>query len=868
MDDRIAQLIQHFAAVQNADEQIREPSNAAIIQFIQTDPFTFIFCASQILKLDHLDMQIYQMSIICIGRALTPTVFVSVDLMAQQFLNPANEIQRRIIKEALFRCLMFDNQVIRGQASYCINILFQIEKDQWSDLLPALFELAASDKYPICAHSGAIQCFTQLLNPQIPIRLLSGVIPNFYELITSDLLIPDKIPNDFYEVCFKSYLSILNSLFETSNINDAMAQKCFHIINAKFKTEIEDTNFLLDALLVFFKGLYSTSILEHISTYLTITQEILHKGSYDDQLNAINFWIEAAKFESMVNQSERKNIIECIAASFFPFLAKIIIADFRNEDMFKEMLDTNSPTFEEPQAFRYGHKCLSKFYLAAPEMITELVLKFWKESFTSPENQIVALVALRSILTRKCRNNFLEDFLESDATRQTILSLLRSDNPILGLFAMMLIQKAIREFSSFIRNDEQITTLISLLNQTSENNISLIPYACHILNQIAYKYDDTTILSPTLFDVQHFEEYWTTINHFLSKAQTLRIFIYSFNTLSLFVRFVPSQQIGVLGPIIERFKSTIAETLSPQCTYPPDAIPHIQQTMIYLLAPILQRLAMEHVELPDIDEIIKLLFALSQKQEIYEEVLYDFSAIIRILKNNFAPYLPMIMEVLLAMIKTQNSLIIRKACLVLSDLFLNLGSLMNEYADPVFKYLVQIISNNPNDRELILTVGTTLADIIQKAPLPLEHKQQFSTILQQLGNLLSIKIKFDVPKEERQIILRYFHLLFYGYREIIMSSLPDPMSDIRSINYKSLFAPMLMSFISLDVSFYDNDTFQAFLYFLMSLADLYANQPVVIISLNNQRFRNYLKHAEQYPGFKPYIYSLIKSAKFKLQNSH
>ena len=338
MDEDVSHLIQNFQNLSSPVQATLDSANESILELIQNDPMLFLFLSAKIMHLDDLPDSVYRAAITLMGHALTPSINVPITAIGSVFLDPSNSDRRKLIKEAVFRGLMFTDQSIRHQASYCVNLILQIETDEWSELLPSLFEVANSStsQYSIEAHCGVIYCYKIIIQSSAPFEFLGDSLENFYFLITHFLLGSDISSEILYDECFDCFISILDRMEGASKIDNDIAIKCFEIIEKSISNfGFAKTKFFLSTLFTILKGVYSTSIFDYLDKYLEFGKQILQDGDFEQQIGVIMWWDEIAQFE--YKQEERQNIINSIAEDFFPIILKLILAGFQLVDDFEKI---------------------------------------------------------------------------------------------------------------------------------------------------------------------------------------------------------------------------------------------------------------------------------------------------------------------------------------------------------------------------------------------------------------------------------------------------------------------------------------------------------------------------------------------------
>lgn len=845
MEQDFSFLIQLFEALASPNEEIRKPASDSIVEMIQSNPMNFLFLTSQIIFQDGFPNSIYRMSFTLMSRSLTPSVNISIDLIARTFLDPENDEKRKAIKSAALRGIMFDDQVIRQQASYCIYLLLQIEKEQWSDLFPALYEIVS--KYPMEARCGAIYCFRNIIVSKIPFDFIQEFIQSFYYFVIHSFLSTEEIPELFFDECFECYLAILNRFGESSNINDDIAKKCFEVIHKSIDIyNLSKSNFYFSALFTIFKGIYSTSIISYMQEYLDLSTKILKEGDFNQQIDVFLMWEKIARFE--FDQQNRQNIIDSVAQSFFPLILKVICTGIQSTDDINDFFD---PTIDESnnskRAFNAGRKCLSTFYKVAPEIIFQFVSELWKpENFSSLDQIINALVSIIPIVKRYPEYKPLINFINDDV-KNIVFPMMIHENENISILALILIRKAVSKFGNFISNDDQFNTLLNYLIQSSTNNDHTIPYCSLVLFHIFKNINANIISNFSNFDkldnslvARNFDHVLQTLYFYLSKANSYQNIKTIFCTFSSFILIIPDFRIDIIFEVQENIvKKTISQTLSSQNDMSQEVIFTLQTSMIDVIQSIADRsYYLKDRKLQNADEIIKLLFSLSKqsKTAVYEETLTAFSSIIICMKQDYAPYIDETMNLIMVMIQSGSPGILRLVALTIHDLFCQLNQLMKPYCEPVFKVLFPMICGGNIDRELTINLVLALSSTLKLIEF-VQYKNEFLKILLQLATTVYLN---PSDKNEIKFISSFFQSIFYAFSSVVESSLGDP--EFQAIPYNQVFLPLINLYIN--TQFYDGKSLISFCLLIQSIAHLYGRR--INLKLNNRRITKLIKDAQNY----------------------
>ncbi|OHS98170.1 hypothetical protein TRFO_09023 [Tritrichomonas foetus] len=831
MDPKTSQLIQLFQALENPNPETRNPANETIIQIIQNDPMNFLFYSSMIVNADNIPLSIVRMTITLMGRAIKPSVKAPLDLIAATFMDPSNAQKRAFIKQAVFRGLMFSDQVIRQQASNCICILIQIEKDQWLDLFPALLSVASSSDYPIDAHCGAVYCFSQLLDENIPFEVIISTARDFYSYITQIL----NNPSAFSPALIQDSLNCFNSILKKIPIqNEEEIDLCLKIIqkNISLKDE-KNVNCILKILNTLFRMTYSANILNYIQFYLEITTQILQEGDLNNQLAVIDFWDKIANFEKKQEQS--LGVINGVAKSFFPVLLTAMTSNLSSH-IENGLSDDDS--FEEDEAYSTGCHCLSRFFKAAPDVVFECVAKLWQpENFQKTDGQIFALISITSIINKVVYEPLI-NFLEIN--RKEIFTLSVNGPQFISWLTLKLIQKALYHLNIFIRNEEDFKELMECLQQCSVKDPALAPECCYTIFLICKNENDNRQKFTTQFTstvTKHFDFLWQFVNVYTTQSNTINMIVQSFDALCGLITITPDTHFNILSKTIESVISILRQTFSMENQSSEEVLYNLQLAMCSVITSIATKIAINHLDFPWGNQLIPMLFHLvKQKQtQIYEESLLAFSAVILCSKENYAPFVPETMDMLLVMLQTGSPDVIKQVIITLSDLFRNLKNVMLIYTDNVFKHLVPMVYNENFNIELIIEIVATLTDIMisQDITNP-ENRNELFTVLLSLLKTTNLNAE---SKHSRKFATYFFEIILYSFAIVISKSKED--EAFLSMNFNECFIPinMYINFVC-----HEDDSLKSFCMIVKSIGEAYKKR--VQIKLNSRKITALLKLAK------------------------
>lgn len=854
MDEDISHLIQNFRDLSSIVQETRDSANESILGLIQSDPMQFLFLSAQIIRMDELPDSIYRMAITLMDRTLTPSLQVSIQTIQSVFLDPANSDKRKTIKEAAFRGLMFTDQTIRQQASQCINLILQVETDKWSELFPSLLEVANpnSTQYSTEAHCGAIYCFRNIIQSNIPFKLYEDFLENCFSLAHNIISSTSTDSEALFDESFECYISILDQLVDKSAINDEISSKCFEVLEQSMsKYGLTKLKYYLSALLSILKGVYSTSVFDYLGKYLEFTKQVLEDGNFDQQISMIIWWGDIANFEFKQEKEEKRDIIESILEDFFPIITKVISVGFQSIDDFDDIIYDMAKFKRDSckneisrQALNAGHNCLSSFYKVAHEKMLTYVSGLWNsESFSDENNILVALLSLQSIIKKDPFYDKLYNFLVDDI-KEIVMKLIFSDNIYISVSSLILIYKSISEFNCFINSPEEIDSLVTDLLSCSEKNSYRIKYCCDIIYVMCrnakkrvtdgYETMDTSLVSKSCDQIAN------ALNYYISQTSSTQNIQSSFVAFTMFIAILPNDEphLSMLPDIQENIvKKTIEQTLSNSEEFSEENLFLLQNSMINIIDSMASRLSLSQIKLQDADEMIQILFALKnqKKTAIYEETLTAISSIILNIKEDYAPYIEETMDMILVMLETGSSNIIQRAINTVSDLFRSLSSYMKGYTSPVFKLMIPMIYEGNLDRDLIFSIIYTLADVTKSiTDINADDKTEFFKVVIQLSNSVVLDPK---DKTEIMFINHYFESVFYALSIIIDCSMEEQL--LEGVEYDKTFEPIITTFLKMKID-YDIYTINNCLSLIKSLANLYKRS--ISIKINGRKIRGFVDY--------------------------
>jgi hypothetical protein len=739
-DEVIAALIGHLANTLSPTADVREKSESFLFSWFQSAPFDFVVHASSLLLRDDVPPAILQAAVICVNRALTPTCSSPLPAIISVFMDPSREQPRGVIRQSLFRGLMFADQGLRQSSAYSVALLFQIERESWFSIFPALITLSESPGYPEEAHHGAICAFREILASGFPLSLVPGDTQQFFELFVRILASRQPVDPLVLVESARTFTLFLAKTIDALGSDDVGT--VLHMIEVMMACE-QQAVFVaaLDCLLVIVRGLY-----DHIEPLLARVFDLailgLLSGNLQRQLSVLNFWDELAQFESCADSPTA--IMRRAAKPLFP-----VIIEFMN--MLEEDFDIEAIDFASPPIIAVN--CLSSLYCAAPAKIAAATLSLWRGARTwrAQVNALLGAIAI-AIADSPCPDVGVPFFRE---IFDNLVVFARSDVDLFCLFGLKVLEKAISVFHVELDCLSDAEFLSAVVFQAAGRSPAIVNAACEFVEglcRLSFRENEKSPLGEVFDPTVSFVLQLLTQGPFIPCGLT---------ALSFIVSFAPPSRLDVCEQAV-----SIVEQIVELCDCPGELLFAIEAAVCDVVRAVAGRLEQGLGGL--VPRSMQLLLGLvgRDRTAIFEETLDAMCAIVYCCKEEFEPFVGDVIKVLWDMLHTENLQIIQAALVILADLFRFLPRAMEQYTRDVFDIGLGVAEENVGEVSVRLLNSLSEIASCERESLPEEIKEHLFVVL---GRIL-VETPVNVSTLEGMEATRdFFADLLSAYRFAIES---------------------------------------------------------------------------------------------------
>lgn len=238
-------LVELYNSLQTGTLEEINQANQIILELQKNAQIEYLIYAAEILLSDDVSQFCISMAAINIGQILTPNIYVSFNYVNNFWKTKVPDDCKAIIKEGIFRGLMFENQQVRITSARSLAMIARIEiyNGEWLDFYQKLGIILLNNEYNDWAKMGALQCFCEIfqmkkdLNELFPKKYnlsLAEVSKNLFNIIIDIIGNKDSCQNLLiyaanclnsfisyicYDVNLEALIQILSSELEKSNNN-------------------------------------------------------------------------------------------------------------------------------------------------------------------------------------------------------------------------------------------------------------------------------------------------------------------------------------------------------------------------------------------------------------------------------------------------------------------------------------------------------------------------------------------------------------------------------------------------------------------------------------------------------------------------
>ncbi|KAH0800864.1 putative importin beta-1 subunit [Histomonas meleagridis] len=406
------ELCNNFLALNNPDPNIRNPAQEIINQKMGSDPLRFILTCSSILNQDNFPPSSYFFSIFFINRRLTPNNLVKIEVIRDNWMNFSEE-HRGIIKNAIFRGLLFPDKAISNEAAHTFAKIFSIERNEMIPLIDQLFILIQSPDYSNETHIAGINalyeiCADDILGQMTNSDEVKSCLAKIFSFAGQIMLNRNNSEEMKISLCnvFNSLISIASPLFENENVFNGFVT----LINNYLADNptIEFHQHLIQLHISLTKKFYSSQTFNFNDIGEITVRMTYGEQNADKLLNVLEFWDQITKFELrkvqrirfeqnyIKNYTEKgglpycKDSIHKIKCS--PPIRNLTAQTFqRISQRLMQFLTFLPPDQSNPEVQLNGvhskaFQVLSNMYELCSKPVFDMIQNFWLENYQNIEN--------------------------------------------------------------------------------------------------------------------------------------------------------------------------------------------------------------------------------------------------------------------------------------------------------------------------------------------------------------------------------------------------------------------------------------------------------------------------------------------------
>lgn len=830
MDPRLETLAGHLARMNSPQEDERTASERYLFEFFQTSPFEFVSLASSLVLRDDIPSQIIHAALVCIGRSLSPASELMMIKIRQTFLDPANAESREVIKQAVFRGIMYDSPGIRSVAAHCIDLTLRILQAEWIDVFPGLNSLAGSSSYQDCARQGAVCAFRELLlSKHVPLEPILEQVHTMFIFVDNVLGRPGNYSPGIHRECCLILPVLLNKIVEIHD--EAQVSRDLHLIEMNIKSDdFEVFKAMIRSVSNIFKRKYASMTRKMLDAILHLSGAGFRSQVLSYQVATLVLWSGMAKYEMKIASqgvTDSVFVIEHCASTLFPILCEFM-------GLLSLEIDLNEIDYSDPPFVAV--ECLSNVYGAAPVVVGNMIEERWRtrsgQDWQSHASSVLSLVAMMS--SRAKDRPETTHFLDSHFT--DILEYCSSQTP-LAYFCFQIVAKAISRYHigmEYVNNGKLLECVVKMPNKRPEvigKSLSIVNSIC----KISDRDDEDSPLGRFFGPIVEF------VNA-LMKASSGNLKREAVICMACIISFLPNSKSGndngsVCSVILSEVEGWINEMVASGQIGAAEAFP-VLVSYCDLMSAVANRLGVSVA--PFADRIMNLVFELLRVQRsLYEESTTVMSSMALALREDFARYYDALRPLLQSMVKSGNSQVTISALSVLSDIFTAMGRLIVSDVGDILNLLFTLIDEGASDWQLLVkTVGTINDGMsIQGVEdiLPLFLPRLFDAIGKILTN---VSAATDTP-ERYHAVKESFSVILDGLIIVVKNSDDEAFLNA-NLNH---FFTAINKFIASGV--FCRETLLPFFEFLKVMASKYGSR--ISIKLSRRNITDTLRKAQNMP---------------------
>ncbi|KAH0785520.1 hypothetical protein GPJ56_010541 [Histomonas meleagridis] len=405
------------------------------------DPIRFIHACGEILSQDGHHASAYFYALLFIGRSITPNDVVKIESIRNIWMS-TDEDQRRSLKDAIFRGLMFPDPTVNNEAIQAFCKLFKIEREFMFPDIDRLLHLIGSPEYNKAIHINGLKVLNEICAESLHNIIgqygeeVQGVYTRVFNFVGGIFVGLQSSINYNLDICIilceicTTLIKYAAPLFYPREVFDKfviLVQNYLNMIgNNPTNEQLEFHRNLIQIYTTLTMRFYEYDGFKFIDIGNAILNYLFEETNNGKLLNILDFWIELTKFEmkkvkAIQFKQRYENLLEERQSSIktslphmkdarihhmrdliLPVLGNLVprliqmLTFMREDDQQPE--DPNQPT----QIYGKAFQVLSNIYEYHPDCVFSEIQKYWSQNnpLASPYPVLHSLLLAIAIISR------------------------------------------------------------------------------------------------------------------------------------------------------------------------------------------------------------------------------------------------------------------------------------------------------------------------------------------------------------------------------------------------------------------------------------------------------------------------------------
>ena len=463
--------------VQALNNSQNEEACNFLYSLLKEKPLEYLSGTCQLILNERLELPGIRQAVVTVGTLFRITFVKAFDDVSAMYHEFPSEV-RDSLKQALFKCLMYNDDVLVRSSAYILAIMAKIEVEakEWIDLFDVLaefFQRAKNGEYstfgPAVLFRNVFENVTfkigrhfnekrawQMLGPPV-CEILAVPDATNPEAVLSKIeaaRVIKSVLKKHKTVLIQQRASILQTLLANARFDDVTLNRA--IVSA-----------IRSFVVVFYDDIGQNPAV--VSSLIELTQWGFATEKAEIQTNVISIWEKFAKHEARI-RDKSSGITQAVAPGLIPNL--VLLLQYENVD-------------EAPSTWGSGRSayfCLKAFGSVAPEVVfskcTELLVSAKNESPQECMSSALLFQVLASMRTDAVipilQNGFvfLQKLFASEFTPLTMASLV--------------VVKDLLEFQPGVWNEEMVNSVLVMVRTAlDKGNVDVIKIGTLVVNSLA-----------------------------------------------------------------------------------------------------------------------------------------------------------------------------------------------------------------------------------------------------------------------------------------------------------------------------------------------------------------------------------------------